>query len=248
MPTSSKEFLDTKGNYRVWIHSETCMCHDTNIQSNAPNKWILTTRLNHLVSLAKWLSVRLQTKCPVNICLDEDVFKKSSRCLDQDQYICLGHTSSRRLPKAPSRHLQDVLPRGFQNVFKASSRRLSKSSSRYLQDAFKTSSRHLQDAFQKLWRRLQDILLRCLQDVFKTYQVILFLLTSSHNDCNWTRTQNHLVLKRTLNYLAKLASLAKWLSVRLRTKWFWVRVQLQSLHLQISCLLQARSSLTFRQL
>ena len=24
-----------------------------------------------------------------------------------------------------------------------------------------------------------------------------------------------------------LASLAKWLSVRLRTKWFWVRVQLQ---------------------
>ena len=44
------------------------------------------------------------------------------------------------------------------------------------------------------------------------------------SDCNWTRTQNHLVLKRTLN------SLAKWLSVRLRTKWFWVRVQLQSLH------------------
>ena len=28
------------------------------------------------------------------------------------------------------------------------------------------------------------------------------------------------------------ASLAKWLSVRLRTKWFWVRVQLQSLYLQ----------------
>ena len=25
------------------------------------------------------------------------------------------------------------------------------------------------------------------------------------------------------------ASLAKWLSVRLRTKWFWVRVQLESL-------------------
>ena len=32
------------------------------------------------------------------------------------------------------------------------------------------------------------------------------------SDCNWTRTQ---------------ASLVKWLSVRLRTKWFWVRVQLQ---------------------
>ena len=39
-----------------------------------------------------------------------------------------------------------------------------------------------------------------------------------------------------------------WLSVRLRTKWFWVRVHLQSLHLQISRLLRARSSFTFRQL
>ena len=66
--------------------------------------------------------------------------------------------------------------------------------------------------------------------------------------CNWTRTHTHLVRKRTLNHLAKLASLAKWLSVRLRTRWLWVRVQLQSLKLQISCLLLARSSLTFRQL
>ena len=32
------------------------------------------------------------------------------------------------------------------------------------------------------------------------------------------------------------------------TKWFWVRVQLQSLNLQISRLLRARSSSTFRQL
>ena len=35
------------------------------------------------------------------------------------------------------------------------------------------------------------------------------------SDCNWTRSQNHLV--------------------RLRTKWFWVRVQLQSLK-SVSCL------------
>ena len=42
------------------------------------------------------------------------------------------------------------------------------------------------------------------------------------SDCTWTRTQNHLVLKRTLNHFAK------WLSVRLTTRWFWVRVQLQS--------------------
>ena len=42
----------------------------------------------------------------------------------------------------------------------------------------------------------------------------------------------NLVCKRTLNHLAKLTILvssAKWLSVRLRSKWFWGRVQLQSL-------------------
>ena len=36
----------------------------------------------------------------------------------------------------------------------------------------------------------------------------------SLSDCNWTRTQNHLVRKRTLNHLAKLA---KWLSRVLST-------------------------------
>ena len=45
-----------------------------------------------------------------------------------------------------------------------------------------------------------------------------------------------------------LASLSKWLSVRFRTKWFWVRFQLQSLKLQTLYLLRARGSLTFRQL
>ena len=98
------------------------------------------------------------------------------------------------------------------------------------------------------------------------------------SDCNWTRTNNHLVRKRTLNHLAKLTLKrlscvvsaylygafdcmflschvrvsewiqTKWLSVRLRTKWLWVRVQLQSLKLQISRLFWARSSLTSRQL
>ena len=38
-------------------------------------------------------------------------------------------------------------------------------------------------------------------------------------DCNWTRTHNYSVHKRTLNHSAKLASLAKWLSVRLWTLW-----------------------------
>ena len=42
--------------------------------------------------------------------------------------------------------------------------------------------------------------------------------------------------------------MAIWLSVRLRSKWLWVRVSLLSFELQLWRLLQARSSLTFRQI
>ena len=65
---------------------------------------------------------------------------------------------------------------------------------------------------------------------------------------NRIRTHNHLVHKQTLNHLAKLTSLAKWLSAHLWTKGLWVRVQLQLLKLPISRLLWARSFLTFKQL
>ena len=50
------------GNYKVWIHSETRMWHDKNIQSNALHRQVLRTQLNHLVSMVKWLSVLLRTK------------------------------------------------------------------------------------------------------------------------------------------------------------------------------------------
>ena len=50
------------GSYRAWSRSTTRMWHDYNIQLNAPYRWELTTELNHLVSLTKGLSVRLQTK------------------------------------------------------------------------------------------------------------------------------------------------------------------------------------------
>ena len=52
------------------------------------------------------------------------------------------------------------------------------------------------------------------------------------------------VLTTQLNHLA---SLAKWSSVRLRTKWLWVGIPLLSLKLQIWRLLRTRSSLTFMQ-
>ena len=66
---------------------------------------------------------------------------------------------------------------------------------------------------------------------------------------NKIRTHNPLVRKQILNHLAKFnaASLAKWLSVRLQTKWSRVRVSLLSLKPQIWYLLRARSFLTFRQ-
>ena len=45
-------------------------------------------------------------------------------------------------------------------------------------------------------------------------------------DTSEIRTHNHLFRKRTLNYLA---SLAKWLNVRLQTKWLWIPISLLSL-------------------
>ena len=50
------------GNYKVWIHSETRTWDDKNMQSNAPYRELLTTELTYLASLAKWLSVPLQTE------------------------------------------------------------------------------------------------------------------------------------------------------------------------------------------
>ena len=43
-----------------------------------------------------------------------------------------------------------------------------------------------------------------------------------------------------------VASLAKWLSFRLRTKWLWVWILLESPKLQILCLFWVQSPLTFR--
>ena len=87
--------------------------------------------------------------------------KTSSRCLDQDQHIRLGHTSSRRL--------QYVLRKRIKDVFKTSLKHLQDVLLRR-QDISKTSSRHLQDVFKTFWK--------CLQDIFKTYyQVKPFLVT-----------------------------------------------------------------------
>ena len=79
--------------------------------------------------------------------------KTSSRRLGQDQYIRLGHTSSRRLQdvfKTSSRRLQDVFKTSCQDVFNTFSRRL--------QDVFKKSSRRFESVFKTSSRRFQDVL------------------------------------------------------------------------------------------
>ena len=64
--------------------------------------------------------------------------------------------------------------------------------------------------------------------------------------CNETRIRNQLALKQTHNPLIQTG--LKWLSVRLRIYWLWVRVPFLSLNFQISGLFRTRSFSTFRQL
>ena len=93
----------------------------------------------------------------------ENVFKTSSRRLDQDQYIRLGHTSSRRL----------------QNVFKTSSRRLAKTSSRHLQDVFKTYHQVKLFLLTRLWEAFNTFL-RCSFPKTIIYRGICLGNTTSH--------------------------------------------------------------------
>ena len=66
-----------------------------------------------------------------------------------------------------------------------------------------------------------------------------------HDKNKHSNTPYRLVLTAQLDYLA---TLAKWLSARLQTKWLWIWVPLQSLKLQLLRLLWARNSWTFMRL
>ena len=82
-----------------------------------------------------------------------------------------------------------------------------------------------------------------------TNRILSFnLLNVSNSKCQQrdSNLQPH-SLQTNTNHLAKLANLAKWLSVHLRTKWLWIRIALPSLKLQLWRLLWARSSSTFKQ-
>ena len=66
------------------------------------------------------------------------------------------------------------------------------------------------------------ILHSCLNDKEPIARIRRDIWNLSASNGIWTH--NDLVRKRTLNHLAKLVSLAKWLSFRLQSKWLWVRV------------------------
>ena len=83
---------------------------------------------------------------------------------------------------------------------------------------------------------------------YRNVKLVIMSQQLSQSDSNGIRTHNHLNRKRTLKNLAKLASLANWLSVRLWTKWLWVWILVLSHKLQILGLFWSRSSLTLRLL
>ena len=138
---------------------------------------------------------------PLNIRLDEDVFKtswrrlssSSSRRLDQDEYIHLSNTSSRRLQdvfKTSSRYLQDVFKTSCRNVFKTFCKNVFKTSSRRLQDAFKTSCKDISRCFQDvlliklfLLTSLREVLERRLSTGGFAYVTLLRHLWSEYKIC-----------------------------------------------------------------
>ena len=76
----------------------------------------------------------------------EDVFKTSSRRLNQDEYVRLSLTTS-----------EDVFKTSWRRLGRDEYIRLGHMSSRLLQDVFKTSSRCLQGVFKTFLRRLAKI-------------------------------------------------------------------------------------------
>ena len=97
----------------------------------------------------------------------EDVFRTSSRGLDQNQYIPFGDTSSRRSQdvfKTSSGRLENLLPRRLEYVFKGFLRCLAKASSRHVQDVLQ---RRLQNVFETSWKYVFKTSSRRLQDTGK---------------------------------------------------------------------------------
>ena len=111
------------------------------VQSESPNcEWKLPNSTSKFFkNKSRW--IRERWFCSLPWTSSRTIFRnnniKSSRRLDQDQYIRLDHHLL-EIFKTFSRRLQDVLSRPLQNVFKTSSRHLIDVLHRCLQDLFKT--------------------------------------------------------------------------------------------------------------
>ena len=113
----------------------------------------------------------------------EDVLKTSSSRPDKDQYIRLGHMSSRHFQdvfKTSSKNVFKISSRRLQDVFETSSRCLAITSSRGPQNVLKTSCKNV---FKISSRRLQtvypvDISWKCVEDIFARHFQDIFIRSS----------------------------------------------------------------------
>ena len=141
--TSSEDVFKTSWSrpiYSSWLSIFKSSSRHFQEVFKAPSRPLAKTSSRHLQDVFKtfW-------KC------FQDVFKTFSRHLDQDEYICLIHTSSEDVFKTSwSRPIYSswscifkTSSRCFQEVFKTPSRSLAKTSAGHLQDVFKTFSRRL---------------------------------------------------------------------------------------------------------
>ena len=98
---ASKEFRDIPANIECGFTLKCVYWQDKNLQSNTAYRYVLTTQLNHLVSLEKWLSVPLQTQVllglsPVAVTQTSDIaFLWSKEFLDIQANIKCGFTLKR---------------------------------------------------------------------------------------------------------------------------------------------------------
>ena len=126
-------------------------------------------RLDIDVSMTSWRHLSSSSS--------KDIFKTSSRRLDEDKYILINHTSSEDVLVKTNIFVLSIY---LQDNFKTSSRLLAKTSSRHSQDVFKTSLRRLQDLsqirlediFKTFWRRIIKLNCFC-QQVFEKYSTCL---------------------------------------------------------------------------
>ena len=82
-------------------------------------------------------------------------------------------------------------------------------------------------------------------EIFCEIYLLIFFFFFKLRPWNGTQTHNQLACKPTLAHTGKLASMAKWFGLPLRTKWLWVRILLLSRNHQILDLFQAKIFLSF---